>query len=50
MDFVQTQKAKKAREEMKQCPRSCGWYQYFATDVFASPFSLVSSLRPYLYK
>jgi MoaA/NifB/PqqE/SkfB family radical SAM enzyme len=50
MGFLKTQKAKDAREEMKLCPRSCGWYQYFATDVFASPFSLVSSLSPYLFK
>jgi hypothetical protein len=35
---------------MKNCTRRCGWYQYFATDVFASPRSIVSSLRPYLFK
>jgi len=48
MDFLRTNEAKKARKEMKKCPRSCGWYQYFATDVFASPSSLISSLKPYL--
>lgn len=50
MDFLKTDKAKKAREEMKNCNRSCGWYQYFATDVFASPRSLLSSLSPYIFK
>ena len=40
----------KARMEMKNCKRSCGWYQYFATDVFASPWSIASSLSPYIFK
>ena len=50
MDFLKTDEAKQARIDMKNCQRSCGWYQYFATDVFASPFSIVSSLKPYLFK
>ncbi len=50
MDFLKTDIAKKAREDMKNCNRSCGWYQYFATDVFASPRSLLSSLSPYIFK
>jgi len=50
MEFLKTDKAKKAREDMKKCNRSCGWYQYFATDVFASPRSLLSSLSPYIFK
>jgi len=50
MDFLKTKDAKDARIAMKNCPRSCGWYQYFATDVFASPVSLFSSLSPYLLK
>jgi len=49
MEFVKTKEAKQARQEMKTCTRRCGWYQYFATDVFASPFSLVSSFSPYLF-
>ena len=48
MEFLKTQDAKKAREDMKNCTRRCGWYQYFATDVFASPRSVISSLIPYL--
>jgi len=50
MDFLKTDEAKKARDDMKKCNRSCGWYQYFATDVFASPWSLMSSLSPYIFK
>ncbi len=50
MDFLKTKNAKKAREAMKQCERCCGWYQYFATDSFATPISLISSLSPYIFK
>ena len=48
IDFLKTDEAKKARDEMKKCSRCCGWYQYFATDVFASPFTIFSSLAPYI--
>ena len=50
MDFLQTNAAKKARQDMQLCSRACGWYQYFATDVFASPSTIISSLSPYLFK
>jgi MoaA/NifB/PqqE/SkfB family radical SAM enzyme len=50
MDFLKTKKAKHARNDMKQCNRCCGWYQYFATDSFASPLSVISSLSPYIFK
>jgi MoaA/NifB/PqqE/SkfB family radical SAM enzyme len=50
MKFLQTPLAQKARNDMKKCNRCCGWYQYFATDVFASPLSIFSSLGPYLFK
>jgi len=50
MEFLRTPEAKEARTTMKQCNRNCGWYQYFATDVFASPRSLYSSLSPYILK
>ena len=50
MEFLRTPQAQDARKEMKKCDRRCGWYQYFATDVFASPRSLYSSLSPYLLK
>lgn len=48
IDFIKSNKAKQARKEMETCNRCCGWYQYFATDVFASPFTIFSSLSPYL--
>ena len=50
MDFLRSEDAKKARQWMKECPRACGWYQYFATDVFSSPRTIMSSLSPYLLK
>jgi MoaA/NifB/PqqE/SkfB family radical SAM enzyme len=50
IEFLKTTEARQARKDMKNCKRSCGWYQYFATDVYASPFSLLSSLKPYLAK
>jgi MoaA/NifB/PqqE/SkfB family radical SAM enzyme len=50
MNFLKTPEAKRARTAMKECNRSCGWYQYFATDVFASPRSLYSSISPYIHK
>ena len=50
MDFLKSDKAKKARQDMKECDRACGWYQYFATDVFSSPKTVVSSLSPYIFK
>jgi MoaA/NifB/PqqE/SkfB family radical SAM enzyme len=50
IEFLKTKEAKQARAEMKKCQRSCGWYQYFATDAFASPHSIISSLSPYLFK
>lgn len=50
MNYLKTEKAKKARKDMKKCNRSCGWYQYFATDVFASPRSIMSSLKPYIFR
>lgn len=50
MEFLKTNNAKQAREEMKNCKRSCGWYQYFATDIYSSPQSFISSLSPYIFK
>ncbi len=50
MEFLHTPEASQARRQMMECKRRCGWYQYFATDVFASPLSILSSLKPYLFK
>jgi MoaA/NifB/PqqE/SkfB family radical SAM enzyme len=50
MDFLKSPEALFARNEMKKCSRSCGWYQYFATDAFSSPLSIISSFSPYIFK
>lgn len=50
IDFLRSEKAKQARQWMKQCTRACGWYQYFATDAFLSPKTLFSSISPYVFK
>jgi MoaA/NifB/PqqE/SkfB family radical SAM enzyme len=50
LEFLRSPEAKQARMAMDKCNRSCGWYQYFATDVFASPRSLFSSISPYIMK
>ena len=50
IEFLKSDAAKTAREDMKNCKRACGWYQYFATDVFASPSTIISSLSPYIFK
>lgn len=50
LEFLRSNEAKKAREWMRDCPRACGWYQYFATDAFASPITITSSLGPYIFK
>lgn len=50
MNFLRSDKAKINRQKMKKCNRRCGWYQYFATDVFASPFSIISSFSPYFFR
>lgn len=50
LEFLKSKQAHEARMTMTTCDRCCGWYQYFATDVFASPRSLYSSLSPYLLK
>lgn len=50
IDFLESDIAHKARLEMKECDKRCGWYQYFATDAFSSPKSILTSLSPYLFK
>ncbi len=50
MEFLQSPQAAQARQTMKTCDRQCGWYQYFATDVFASPSTILSSVSPYIFK
>lgn len=48
MDFIASQDAAALREVMAHCDRRCGWYQYFATDSFASFREAGSAIHPYL--
>jgi hypothetical protein len=47
LQYVESEDARHRREEMRRCPRRCGWYQYFAIDFFTAPGEAVESLRPY---
>ncbi len=48
IDFVRSPRAGECRAKMRLCERQCHWYQYFATDSFVSPKSMLSALGPYL--
>ncbi len=48
LEFVKSQRAVVCRQKMHECNRECHWYQYFATDSFVSPRSMLSALGPYL--
>jgi MoaA/NifB/PqqE/SkfB family radical SAM enzyme len=48
LEFLKSKTAQELREKMNLCKERCGWYQYFATDSFASPISFLSSSKPYL--
>lgn len=47
-DFLRSARAVECRQKMRECERNCHWYQYFATDSFVSPRSMLSALEPYL--
>jgi MoaA/NifB/PqqE/SkfB family radical SAM enzyme len=47
MEFLRSGEAELARQKMAECQRNCGWYQYFATDIFTSPLNLYDGIRPY---
>jgi len=48
MDYLNSDKAAMSRQLMNECERNCGWYQYFATDIFTSPISIIDGIRPYM--
>ena len=48
LEFLKSTKAVDARVKMDECERQCHWYQYFATDSFVSPRSVLSALEPYM--
>jgi len=47
-DYLMSEEAVELRKQMPLCERNCGWYQYFAIDVFTSPIDLYDGIRPYL--
>jgi MoaA/NifB/PqqE/SkfB family radical SAM enzyme len=48
IEFLRSPRAEDCRRKMHACERNCHWYQYFATDSFVSPRSMLSALEPYL--
>jgi MoaA/NifB/PqqE/SkfB family radical SAM enzyme len=48
--WLVTPEARSIRQQMRHCERNCGWYQYYATDSYASMTSVIDSLRPMLHK
>jgi len=48
IDFLRSERADTCRRKMQACDRNCHWYQYFATDSFVSPSSILSALEPYM--
>ena len=49
-EWLTTHEAKGARAVMKQCPRNCGWYQYYSIDSYTSPLSVWEVLKPILVR
>jgi MoaA/NifB/PqqE/SkfB family radical SAM enzyme len=47
MEFLGSEEAAHHRAQMKACNKRCGWYQYFATNSFASPREFFSAIKPY---
>jgi sulfatase maturation enzyme AslB (radical SAM superfamily) len=47
MDYLRSEEAQKLRNQMSNCSKRCGWYQYFATNSFTSILEFLSSIKPY---
>lgn len=47
-DYLKSPEAISARKEMAECGRKCGWYQYFAIDVFTNPLNIIDGIYPFL--
>jgi MoaA/NifB/PqqE/SkfB family radical SAM enzyme len=47
LEYLESEDAEARRAQMKECPRQCGWYQYFAIDFFTQPGEILESLGPY---
>jgi len=47
-DFLLSPEAEEYRQEMRNCTRQCGWYQYYSTESFVSFSESLKSYYPYL--
>ncbi|HSQ41865.1 MAG TPA: hypothetical protein VLM37_06275, partial [Fibrobacteraceae bacterium] len=47
MTYLRSPVAQACRQEMRDCTRDCGWYQYFATPSFLNPRDFWDAFRPY---
>ena len=47
MEYLRSEEAVSLREQMKNCEKRCGWYQYYATNSFTSIREFLSAVRPY---
>lgn len=48
--WLSSNEALNERNNMKKCPRNCGWYQYYSIDSYTSPWSIITSLKPMLFQ
>ncbi len=47
MEYLKSDEARRYRAQMMACNKRCGWYQYFATNSFASVWEFFSAIKPY---
>jgi MoaA/NifB/PqqE/SkfB family radical SAM enzyme len=47
MEYLKSDEARQYRAQMMACNKRCGWYQYFATNSFASVWEFLSAIKPY---
>jgi MoaA/NifB/PqqE/SkfB family radical SAM enzyme len=45
MDYLRSDEAGRRRKIMRACERRCGWYQYFSTESYVAPVSLLRTLK-----
>ena len=45
--WLRSEQAGAFRNEMAQCQRNCGWYQYYAINDFTSPMHVFNAVAPY---
>lgn len=47
--WLKTKEAAILRQTMRNCPRNCGWYQYYSVDSYTSISSVFDALRPLFF-